>query len=516
MPIVSEGELPAARNRESPQRMPKILVVEDQAIIARDVQAILQRLGYEVPAIALTGEEAVREAETQRPDLVLMDIVLKGEMDGIQATEQIRARLDIPVVYATAYADPAVLERAKVTDPLGYVIKPFEARELSAAIEMALYKHRMERRLRESERHFRALIENTSDIVITLDRSGAIRYASPAAERLLGYRAEDVIGWEVIDLLHPEDAPRAQAVLVDAIQAPGAAPPPVEVRVLHRDGSWLPFEAAGRNMLDDPAVGAIIVTIRDTSARNQALEAALRASRLETAATLASGIAHRLNNLMIGVLGYAEFLREDLVLDAEASSTLDVITASARQASDLARQMLAFARGGRYQPQPVDLNEIVSAVLESQRTTLPAGIDVTWDAGPDLWTVQADPTQMSEVVLNLYANAVEAIAGEGRVILRTCNVEADEAFCLAHPGLEARAHEEACAHVCLSVQDTGCGMSAEVRERVFEPFFTTKFVGRGMGLAAVYGIVQNHGGHIAVESQPGEGSTFEVVLPARR
>jgi two-component system cell cycle sensor histidine kinase/response regulator CckA len=508
MLTASEGELPAAGNKENPQRMPKILVVEDQVIVARGVQAMLERLGYEVPVIAFSGEAAIHQIEVHRPDLVLMDIVLKGEIDGIQATEQIRARLDIPVVYVTAYADQVVLERAKVTDPFGYIIKPFDARELATAIEMALYKHQMERRLRESERHFRALIENTSDIIITLDRSGAIRYASPAVGRLLGYRAEDVIGQDVLDLLHPEDAPRAQAALADAVQTPGASPP-VEVRVRHQDGSWLPFEAVGSNMLDDPAVGTIIVNIRDLSARNQAREAALRASRLEAAATLASGIAHKLNNLMVGVLGYAELLREDLILDAEASDTLDVISTSARQASDLARQMLAFARGGRYQPQAVDLNEIVARVLESQRAALPPGIHVTWTAEPDLRAVQADPAQMGQVILNLYTNAVEAIADQGQVILCTRNLEADEAFCLAHPGLEPG------AHVCLSVQDTGCGMSPQVQARAFEPFFTTKFKGRGMGLAAAYGIVQNHGGHIAIQSQEGQGSTFEVVLPAR-
>jgi two-component system cell cycle sensor histidine kinase/response regulator CckA len=244
---------------------------------------------------------------------------------------------------------------------------------------------------------------------------------------------------------------------------------------------------------------------RDITERVRAEEAMRQASRLEATATLARGIAHDLNNLMVGVLGYADMLRMDLEGRKGELEMLDVISESARRASRLAQQMLAYARGGKYQPRAMNLNEIIQRVVSAQERAWTSKIHVVLDADPELWDTEADAAQMSEVVLNLLANAVEAIEGSGRITVATSNRVLDEREVA---GLEPG------RYVCLAVQDSGCGMSAEIQARIFEPFFTTKFQGRGMGLAAVYGIVENHGGHIAVQSEEGRGSTFQVYLPA--
>src|SRR3990172_10007461 len=153
----------------------RILVVEDEAIIAADIRESLQNLGYAVTSIALSGEEAIKKVEENNPDLVLMDIMLQGEMDGIEAASQIRTRFNIPAVYLTAYSDEKLLERAKITEPFGYIIKPFNERELHTNIEIALHKHKMEKKLKESEQWLSATLKSLGEAVIATDEKGIIK-----------------------------------------------------------------------------------------------------------------------------------------------------------------------------------------------------------------------------------------------------------------------------------------------------------------------------------------------------
>jgi len=169
----------------------RILVVEDEGIIAEDLRMGLEEMGYDVVAVASTGEDAVREAQERRPDLVLMDVVLHGDMDGIEAAERIHARLNIPVIYLTAYSDEKILERAKIAEPFGYMIKPIRERDLYSTIEMALFKHEMERRLKESEQWFSGVLRSIGDAVIATDWDGAVKFMNPVAEALTGWSEQD-------------------------------------------------------------------------------------------------------------------------------------------------------------------------------------------------------------------------------------------------------------------------------------------------------------------------------------
>lgn len=172
----------------------KILVVEDEAVIAKNLQRRLEKMGHSVPAVIATGEEALKETKHQRPDLVLMDIVLLGEMDGIEAADQIRACCDIPVIYLTAYADKKTLKRAKKTEPFGYIVKPFEDKELSITIEMALYKHRMEKRVRERESWLSTTLKSIGDAVIATDAEGRVTFMNPVAQSLTGWKQKKAAG----------------------------------------------------------------------------------------------------------------------------------------------------------------------------------------------------------------------------------------------------------------------------------------------------------------------------------
>lgn len=491
----------------------RILVVEDEHIVALDIKRMLLTLGYEVPAIAASGKQAIQRAVETPPDLALMDIHLKGQMDGIQAAAEIQSMVDIPVIYLTAFADETTLDRARTTEPFGYVLKPFTEQELHSTIEMALYKHKIEQRLKESEMRFRALIENASDIIAVIDANGQIKYTSPSVQRVLGYASQELVGQNVSGLVHPQDLDSVNHSL-DRVLAGSTSGHPLTVRLYNKDGSWRVLEGLGQDWRSNPAIDGVVINLRDITERKKAEESLLRSSRLEATATLAGGIAHDLNNLMASVLGYAELLRAGLAEQNDRQSrrdSLDMLTRiseSAHQASELAQQMLDFARAGHRQPRALNINDTVDQVLRIERRSLPWGMSVEFDAGPNVWNVQADPTQIKQVLLNLFTNAVEAIHDGGQITIRTRN------FSIAPDNTSHHMDLRPGRYVSLLVQDTGCGMDEQTVARAFEPFFSTKFQGRGMGLAAAYGIVKTHGGDIRLTSQPGEGTSVTIYLPA--
>jgi PAS domain S-box-containing protein len=189
-------------------RKARILVVEDERIVAHDIKMGLQRLGYIVSGIAVSGEEAIKKTEEARPDLVLVDIVLEGNIDGIKAAEIIRSRFNIPIVYLTAYADKNKIERAKKTEPFGYIVKPFEDRELQSVIEIALYKHKLENMLRESEEKYRELADSISDIFSALDKDLRYTYWNKASEKLTGIKAKDALGKSISEIFPDNEETR--------------------------------------------------------------------------------------------------------------------------------------------------------------------------------------------------------------------------------------------------------------------------------------------------------------------
>ena len=214
-----------------------ILVVEDEALIAASLVQTLSSLGYTVHKPVATGEEAIRAVKTQHPDLVLMDIKLIGEMDGIEAAEKIRAIADIPVVYLTAYTDDLRLAKARLTEPYGYIVKPAHSRELNATIEMTIYKHALDRKLKESEEKFRLIVENSHDIIYTLTSDGVFSFVSPAWTTLLGHPVTQVTGQSFQKFVHPDDIPRCM-VFLQSVIGTGQRQEGVEYRVQHTDETW--------------------------------------------------------------------------------------------------------------------------------------------------------------------------------------------------------------------------------------------------------------------------------------
>ena len=359
------------------------------------------------------------------------------------------------------------------------------------------------------------LVKHSRDCVYRINlKTRHYEFIGPAIQEILGYSPAEFLALEVSqvqEMVHPQDRQAFReygARLLEAAQA-GGSTGLGEFRMRTKDGEYRWLSDSATILLDHHQQPiARIGAARDVTASKLAERAVLAASRMEATSTLAGGIAHDFNNLMAAVLANAELLEMQPNATAETRQLLHLIQRSAEQAGELAQQMLAFARGGKYQLNVLDFNQTVREVLALESHSFDPRLEVAPELDPKLWPVYADASQMSQVVMNLTINAAEAMPQGGRMTVTTRNCEVDEAFAARHPGLSPG------THVVLVVQDTGEGMPPQVVSRVFEPFYSTKFKGRGLGLAAVYGIVKNHGGHISVYSEAGIGSVFRVYLPA--
>lgn len=277
----------------------QILVVEDEGIVAEEIRGKLAALQYGVPAIAVSGEEAVEKAEEMHPDLVLMDIKLKGDMDGVEAAERIRDRLGIPVVYLTAFANDATLQRAKKTGPFGYIIKPFEDRDLHTTIEVALHKHEMERRLRESEQWLDATLKSIGDAVIATDAKGRVVLLNHVAETLVGHMQEDALGKDLKGVFQVIDSKTHKVVqdLAAMVIGDGNSIELSHHAVVAGDGTEIPIDDSAAPIRDDRGnIIGLVLVFRDVTERKMAQEALAQSEEwhralVDTAGTASLGIA---------------------------------------------------------------------------------------------------------------------------------------------------------------------------------------------------------------------------------
>ncbi len=482
---------------------PSILIVEDERIVARDLEGILDGLGYRVVGSVASGEQAVETATAERPDLVLMDIVLEGEMSGVDATRAIRERIDIPIIYLTAYSDDATLQRAKATEPFGYLLKPFDERELHTSIEMALYKHRMERELRLSEQWLSTTLRSIGDAVIATDGDGRVKFINAAARSLTGWGEEEALGRELAEVyrIAPTASP-ADATEAGPSEGTVAAPR----RLLSRGGAeYAVADTVAPIRQDDGTVRGEVLVFRDVTETLRFDQERQRVQKLESVGLLAGGIAHDFNNFLTAIVGNISYAKLVMDPDDESRGRLAEAERAAWRARDLTQQLLTFSRGGTPVTRPTVIGDLVEEAVGFALRGTPVLGEVTADDG--LWAVEIDEGQVTQVFNNLLINAGQAMPGGGTARVHLENVELPE----DHPSLLP-----AGAYVRATIRDHGTGIAAEHLPRIFDPYFTTKQRGSGLGLAVCYSIVKSHGGTIVAESELGAGSTFHVYLPATR
>jgi two-component system cell cycle sensor histidine kinase/response regulator CckA len=292
----------------------QILIVEDEGIIAADIQSRLERLGYKVPAIARSGEEALHFARSTPFDLVLMDIRLKGDIDGIATAQTMKAELETPVVYITAHADEETIDRATRTEPFGYILKPIRDSELRSAVQISIHKHEMERRLRTSEAWLATTLRSIGEGVIATNTDGEVVFMNPVAERLTGWSGQDAHGrllMEVLALHEESTGAPAENPVVDLLAGQARAPARIAPT------RWLPARASATVELacfenrSDELLGAILV-LRDIGGRRELERRVMQSQRMEAIANLAAGLAHDFNNQLTVILGCADELCESL------------------------------------------------------------------------------------------------------------------------------------------------------------------------------------------------------------
>lgn len=269
----------------------QILVVEDESIIAEHIQDGLKRLGYAVSAVVSSGEEAIQKVEETHPDLVLMDIVLKGNIDGVEAAKEIRTRLNIPVVYLTAYSNDSTFQRAKITEPYGYILKPFEERELRTTIEMALYKHKMERRLKESEEWLTITLKSIGDAVIATDKNELVTFMNPVAEKLTGWNQEDALGKdlrEIFNIINEETRSVIESPVTKVLREGIAVNLVSNTTLITKNGMEIPINDIGAPIRDERRnIIGVVLIFRDITEHKQAI-GALMAEQERLSVTLQS------------------------------------------------------------------------------------------------------------------------------------------------------------------------------------------------------------------------------------
>ena len=368
----------------------------------------------------------------------------------------------------------------------------------------------LEEVLRLSEMRYQALIENSADALALLGVDGAILYLSPAANKLLGFERDEILGRKIYDLIHEEYYEDVGKVFTEAISRPEVRLD-IRARIRHKDGQWMYTEGTLTNLLHVPGVRALVNNFRDITERKKLEQQFMQAQKMESLGTLAGGIAHDFNNVLGIVVGHATLLKRACNSCAVQRRHVDNIIKAANRGASLVRQLLTFACKDLLSFEIVQVNDLVSELTKLVACTFPKTVEFVMRLEEDLPEIRADSTQIHQALLNLFVNARDAMDGVGKLTLSTRVVGASE----LPNNCEAVASRE---YILIEVNDTGSGIDPAIRSRIFEPFFTTKDLGKGsgLGLSVVFGIVENHQGFIDVESDVGRGSSFKLYLPAQQ
>lgn len=534
----------------------RVLIVEDEIILAKNLQMKLTHLNYEVVAIASSGEDAVQQAVEIRPDIVLMDIMLAGEIDGITAAGRINDQLDVPIIYLTSFVSGNVIERVKLTQPFGYILKPFEERELQIVMEVAVYRHQLEQKLKENERWQATLLRSIGDGVTATDSAGCLNFINRVTEQLTGWTLEEVQGKQLSDifqLLHEETRDPLENPVTTATKA-GTTTNLTNALLIIKNGTEISIEGSCAPIKDekDHIFGAVLA-FKDVTERKRA-EAALRRSqeqvrqlqKIEAMGRLASGVAHDFNNLLTSVIGYSELasmqlenddvLREDLFeLQSAAQQAISVtklanselitkllgnsnsmhedlleLRKTAEQAISVTQQLLTLERKTASQPKILDFNSLTKDTVKMLERMVGYNAEFILTLDPHIKRIKGDFNQLQQVILNLVKFSCLSMPQGGKLIINTSSVEVKKSYAAQRLSVPPG------QYVTLTISDTSKGIEAEKLSHLFDPLYSDKESdnNRGLGLATVNAIIQQMGGNIQVKSELKVGTTFKIYLPS--
>ncbi|MBF0520747.1 MAG: response regulator [Nitrospirae bacterium] len=478
----------------------EIMIVEDDGITALYIQKMLESLGYTSRHIEQSGERAIQKLSEYKPDLVLMDIKLHGDMDGISAAEEIRTKFDIPVVYLTAHADDLMLERVKNTEPYGYILKPFEDRELHLTIEMALHKHRLQSRLKENERWLSTVLMSIGDAIIATDSDYNIVFMNPVAVHLTGHSQERALGRNINEVFKLDGDDNA----VEHFRSANECSLKVDMKdrvILKKTGSKLYINGCISPILDDNgSVEGIVIAFHDITEK-KLYEETLKNQR----ESFISVLLHDLKSPVIAIKGY---LNRYLVGKAKTDKEKEEVIRIAHDASgdvlniieDISQALRSRNSMIAFNPHEVKFNDVLASVLINFMPEIEKrGIELIVNEYPGIVmleetsvSIMADLYQIKTMTENLIGNAIKYA---NRLIEIKLQKTGD--------------------NVILSVVDDGKGIEYEYHEKIFEEYFQApeSVKGTGLGLYSVKKVVEKHRGTISLKPIENRGAHFEVILP---
>jgi two-component system cell cycle sensor histidine kinase/response regulator CckA len=487
----------------------RVLIVEDNLSDAELVLRELRRAGFDPDSKRVDTEADYLANLHSERDLILSDYSMP-QFSGLRALELLKeSGLEIPFILVSATMGEETAVAAMREGAADYLLKDRLAR-LGQAVERALEQKRLRDERRRTEERLREqadIISRARDAVIIRDfGSDIITFWNDGAEHLYGWSASEAVGRRLGDLMFAESTDRG--ALVEKLVSTGEYHGEIKHRC--KDGREVIVDSRTTLIRNDDGTPRAVLGINSDVTEQKNLEMQLlRAQRLESIGTLASGVAHDLNNILTPILMCAQTLREELV-EEDRQSALSLIEESARRGAVVVKQVLTFARGIEGERVLIKPSHLIEEMVDIARKTFPKSIEISSRYPEDLWSIEGDPTQLHQVLLNLSVNARDAMPNGGALVIRAENFNVDEYYASMTP--DARLGQ----FVALRVSDTGTGMPRAMIDKIFDPFFTTKEIGKGtgLGLSTTLGIVKSHGGFISVYSEQGKGTTFKLFLPA--
>src|ERR687886_1655335 len=502
-----------------------ILIVDDTPTNLEVLFDFLANAGFTV-LVAEDGESAIERAEYAPPDLILLDVRMP-EMDGFETCRRLKGNKltkDIPVIFMTALSETGDKVRGLNLGAVDYITKPLQHEEVLARVQLHLrlgkltktlqeqnqrleqeiqQRHRWEEKIHEQA----ALLDITTDAIFVQDLDNQILFWNKGAERVYGWTSEEAIGKNVLRLLYREalcDIENPSELVAECGSWQG------ELRQVTKQGKEVIVATRWTLVCDEQGLPKSILTVNTDITEKKQLESQfLRAQRMESLGTLASGIAHDLNNALTPIMMTVQLL-ETKLHDEQSQEWLSILETNVKRGADLVRQVLLFSRGLEGQRTTLKVEKLIAEIEQIAKQTFSRAIEIRTDLPTqNLWAICGEATQLHQVLMNLCVNARDAMQEGGILEICARNLWVDEYY--ARINLDAKVGP----YVVITVSDTGIGIPREIIDKIFEPFFTTKELGKGtgLGLSTVIGIVKSHGGFVNVYSELGKGTQFKVYLP---